>query len=128
MHPSGSQVHYLDQEFLRRKMAGVLHVTSRSATALPAADPAPFTSDPFLVVSVGDGSSYTTRTILNNLNPAWHEDCTLFVRWASCCCGGGGFSLLVQSLPYPVATPFSPRRRRPQGPGAAGAQGAGVGQ
>ncbi len=70
----------LCREFLRSKQAGLLHVTIRRAVSLPAADPAPFTSDPYLVVCVGD-SCFTTRTILNNLNPEWHESCTLFVRW-----------------------------------------------
>ena len=33
-------------EFLRRKMAGLLEVSIQRAVALPAVDPAPFTSDP----------------------------------------------------------------------------------
>ena len=34
------------REFLRSRMAGLLRLTIRRATALPAADPAPFSSDP----------------------------------------------------------------------------------
>lgn len=71
------------REFLRSKLSGLLRVTIRRATSLPAADPAPLSSDPYLVVSAGGSScssSYTTRTILNNLNPEWHETCNLFVR------------------------------------------------
>lgn len=34
------------REFLRTKMAGLLQVTIQRATALPAADPSPFSSDP----------------------------------------------------------------------------------
>ena len=33
----------------------------------------------YLTVAVGN-SLHTTRTMLNNLNPQWHERCTLFVR------------------------------------------------
>ena len=89
MHLAALSALLLRREFLRSKMAGLLHVTIRRAVSLPAADPAPFTSDPYLVVCVGD-SCFTTRTILNNLNPEWHESCTLFVRWgrdgAPACC------------------------------------------
>ncbi|PSC72147.1 Phospholipase A(1) chloroplastic [Micractinium conductrix] len=60
-------------------MAGLLEVSIQRAVALPAVDPAPFTSDPYLTVAVGN-SLHTTRTMLNNLNPQWHERCTLFVR------------------------------------------------
>lgn len=80
-HSGGAHVHYVDRAFLRTTMpaGGLLHINLHSAACLPAADLAPWTSDPYTLLCVGD-SCYRSATVLNNLNPSWGETFSLFVR------------------------------------------------
>lgn len=77
--PSGSRIIYADKEFLLEKMSGLLHVTVKSGSNLPAADLWPGTSDPYCILQIGE-SSCTTSVVKNNLNPVWDETFSLYVR------------------------------------------------
>jgi Lipase (class 3)/C2 domain len=75
----GTRVTYLDPDFLRKKMDGVLEITIVGAKRLKSADMFGGKSDPYCIVSVG-GSSARTPTIQENNDPTWEHKCLLFVQ------------------------------------------------
>jgi hypothetical protein len=75
----GTQVTFLDPNFLRQKMAGVVEVTIRGAKGLKSGDMFGGKSDPYAIVSIG-GSSARTPTIQENNEPTWEHKALLFVQ------------------------------------------------
>lgn len=75
----GTRVTYLDPDFLRKKMDGILEVTIRGAKGLKSADMLGGKSDPYCIVSCG-GSSARTPIIENDNNPTWEHKALLFVQ------------------------------------------------
>jgi hypothetical protein len=76
----GTQTTYVDRDFVRDRLAGVLEVTVLRAAGLKRSDWWPGSkSDPYAVVTVG-GSSGRTPALPNTLEPAWGHRCEVFVR------------------------------------------------
>lgn len=75
----GTEITFVDKDFLRHKFAGLLEVTVKSASNLMRADWWPGAkSDPFVVLNVGD-SAAVTSVVNQNLDPVWDETFYLFV-------------------------------------------------
>ncbi|KAL4420729.1 hypothetical protein ABPG75_010385 [Micractinium tetrahymenae] len=75
----GTEIAFVDKDFLRQKFAGLLEVTVKSASNLMRADWWPGAkSDPFVVLNVGDSAAITS-VINQNLDPVWNETFYLFV-------------------------------------------------
>ncbi|CAL8471597.1 g11139 [Coccomyxa elongata] len=75
---NGTYTTYVDREFIKETLAGMLEVHLKSATGLPARD-LWGSSDPYAVVTVGE-SAGRSRVIDRNLNPVWDEKFQLYVR------------------------------------------------
>jgi hypothetical protein len=74
---TGTELAYVDADFLNAHMAGLLKITDISAVGLRNADT--FTSsDPYVQLSVGM-SSARTKTMPNTLDAQWNETFFLFV-------------------------------------------------
>lgn len=71
------------REFVRTKLAGLLQVAVRRAVSPPAAEArSALSPGPQLRLSVG-GSSWSSIVAVNNPNPDWEEQCTLYIRCAA---------------------------------------------
>ncbi|EFN50817.1 hypothetical protein CHLNCDRAFT_141758 [Chlorella variabilis] len=69
----GTEITYVDKDFLRRKFAGLMEVTAVKAAGLPAADWWPGSkSDPYAVLNIGD-SAAATAVVQQSLEPQWGE-------------------------------------------------------
>ena len=74
---SGTRITYVDPEFLRTRMQGILEVTVIGAKNLKSSEVFG-KSDPYCTLSVG-GSFARTPTVQNDLNPTWNHTAYLFI-------------------------------------------------
>jgi hypothetical protein len=93
-YENGAEVHFIDGDFLREKMAGLLRVTIRAATNLTETDSGLLPrviggyNDPMCSLSIGC-STYQTQSALRSQDEVEEpEICTLFVRCGARAVGG----------------------------------------
>ena len=75
---NGTEITYVNKDFLKKKMSGIVRIHIISANGLKDADKIPGTlSDPYCQVSIGP-SYGRTKTVKHNLDPVWDETLYLF--------------------------------------------------
>jgi hypothetical protein len=65
-----------DAKYSADDILGNLDITLKGAKDLIAADPFPYSSDPYVLFRMGD-ALVRSDTIMNNLNPKWNQDLSL---------------------------------------------------
>ncbi|KAK9829841.1 hypothetical protein WJX72_008191 [[Myrmecia] bisecta] len=75
---NGTQTTYVDRDYMKSKLAGILQVQLKGASGLPARDMWG-SSDPYCIASIGE-SCHTTKVVARSLEPVWAETFFLYVR------------------------------------------------